>query len=198
MSKINLDFFKPTLCSSTKDLLGIWSWSLLLTIEPDLKRASSLHSRGHDFYLDWTNPEGKLQHHIKIETQALKATRMEKQNKGSYENALHSNSKIPFLMNFQQLKPKCADVFLWIAVYRDTIKYWVLNANAVQHSKYFTPQHRNEETALRENDYDKAEIYEGQIMLTNQNVTDFAEFVTVGKTLKTKIIEQYKLQKRLQ
>ncbi|MDR1492691.1 MAG: hypothetical protein LBT05_08210 [Planctomycetaceae bacterium] len=71
-------------------------------------------------------------------------------------------------MNFQQLKPKCCDVFLWIAVYRDAIKYWVINSNAIQTHNDFTPQHRNETTAGRERDYRKEDIYEGQIMVTEK------------------------------
>lgn len=37
-------------------------------------------------------------------------------------------------MNFQQVKPRCCDVFVWIAVWRDVIRYWVLSSNEVETS----------------------------------------------------------------
>jgi hypothetical protein len=187
--------------SSPRGFGDTWAFSHLISVESDLKRPSKKIDpsyRGeYDLYLDWTNEKDDLEHYIKIEVKASRATDRQRPDEYLYIKALHSESINPFLMNFQQLKPKCADVFLWIAVYRDTLKYWVINADAVQNSKHFTPQHRNEETALRENDYEKTAIYEGQIMLTNQNANDFANYITFGKSLKNNIITQYKLQKGL-
>ena len=96
-------------------------------------------------------------------------------------------------MNFQQLKPTCCDVFLWIAAYRDAIKYWVINANAVQTHHDFTPQHRNETTAERGKNYRKEDIFEGQIMMTEKNIRTFDPFLASGKKLKQAIIAQYKI-----
>ena len=46
-------------------------------------------------------------------------------------------------MNFQQLKPQCCDVFIWVAVFRDEIVLWVINSNEVLNNKFYsTGQHR--------------------------------------------------------
>lgn len=45
-------------------------------------------------------------------------------------------------MNFQQVKPACCDVFIWLGVWRDKIRYWVLASREVAHSNYdSTGQH---------------------------------------------------------
>lgn len=55
--------------------------------------------------------------------------------------ARHTNKK--FLMNFQQLKPQCCDVFIWVAVFRDEIVLWILNSQEVlNHPLYSKGQHR--------------------------------------------------------
>lgn len=61
-----------------------------------------------------------------------------------YMKALASNTQEPFLMNFQQLKPACCDLFIWVAVFRDTIKTWVIPSSVVRdHALYAKGQHRN-------------------------------------------------------
>ncbi|HEX3719125.1 MAG TPA: hypothetical protein VH595_14250 [Verrucomicrobiae bacterium] len=40
-----------------------------------------------------------------------------------YVKALAYASKHSFWMNFQQIKPAHCDVFVWVAVWRDVIKY---------------------------------------------------------------------------
>lgn len=98
-------------------------------------------------------------------------------------------------MNFQQQKPSCCDVFIWIAVYRDTIKYWVIRSGVVQTNQYFTPQHRNAATAERGRDYRKEDIYEGQIMVTDENIATFDEYLAEGNALKDAVIAQFRTTK---
>jgi hypothetical protein len=174
-----------------------WAFGHLLELEPDLKRPSrkldAAYRGEYDLFLNWQD-SNKKEHHIKIEVKASRANDRERNDEPLYIKALSSDSQRPFLMNFQQLKPTCCDVFLWIAAYRDAIKYWVINANAVQTHRDFTPQHRNETTAERGKDYRKEDIYEGQIMMTEKNVHTFNRFLTTGKDLKRAIIKQYKRQ----
>ncbi len=67
-------------------------------------------------------------------------------------------------MSFQQLKPYCCDVFLWVAVWRDKIRYWVMNAGEVEENQYYSPgQHRGSEG-------------EGQLHLTQDNITEFEKY----------------------
>lgn len=174
----------------------IWAFGHLHEMEPEFQRPTkkidATYKGEYDLFLNWTNTKGK-QHYIKIEVKASRANDRERSDEPLYIKALASDSKRPFLMNFQQLKPKCCDVFIWIAVYRDKIKYWVLNSNAVQTNNYLTPQHRNEATAVRKKGYKKTDIYEGQIMVTNDIIDDFTKFETEGKKLKDAVIAQYKI-----
>ncbi len=57
---------------------------------------------------------------IRIEVKASRAVDFESDDP-IYVKALSSDSKRPFDMNFQQIKPACCDVFVWIAVWRDVI-----------------------------------------------------------------------------
>jgi len=48
-----------------------------------------------------------------------------------YVKALSRNTQKRFLMNFQQLKPQCCDIFIWVAVFRDEIVLWIMNSDEV-------------------------------------------------------------------
>jgi hypothetical protein len=57
--------------------------------------------------------------------------------------ALSRDTKKNFLMNFQQLKPQCCDVFIWVAVFRDEIVLWVMSSSEVQNNPLYSKgQHR--------------------------------------------------------
>lgn len=83
--------------------------------EPTKKIDKDYHGQ-YDFLLDG---------HIRIEVKASRAV-----DSGTdaplYVKALASDSAKPFWMNFQQIKPGCCDVFVWVAVWRDVIRCWVL------------------------------------------------------------------------
>jgi hypothetical protein len=80
---------------------------------------------------------------------------------------------------------------VWIAAYRDSIKYWVLKNSVIQKHHDFTPQHRNENTSTRVKNYDKSEIYEGQIMITNANINSIEEYTVESRGIRQAIIEQF-------
>ncbi|MDR0763410.1 MAG: hypothetical protein LBF01_02820 [Bacteroidales bacterium] len=106
----------------------------------------------------------------------VKASRAVKRKSGDtlLEKALSYDSKHGFDMNFQQIKPNCADVFIWIGVWRDTIKYWVLSSNEIKNNKYFSiGQHRGN-------------VGEGQLWITEKNINEFNKyFVQTQDLLKT-------------
>jgi hypothetical protein len=144
------------------------------------------HYKGeYDLYLPC--PTGN----IKIEVKASRAVDRNKPDEPLYIKALSPDSQKRFLMNFQQLKPSCCDVFLWVAVYRDCVKYWVLKNDLIRQHIDFTPQHRNESTSERNKNYDKSEIYEGQIMITNDNIDSIREYRVDSHGIRQAIIEQY-------
>lgn len=96
---------------------------------------------------------------IRIEVKASRVVNANS-NEPLYKKALSSNTDNPFLMNFQQLKPDCCDVFIWMAVFRDKITTWILNSNEVlNHKDYSKGQHRGNIGN------------EGQLHITNDNIS---------------------------
>jgi len=129
--------------------LGKWAEKHLGELSPGLCASSSSE---YDCLLD-----GK----IKIEVKASRAVEF-KCAKPIYAKALLSNSNKRFEMNFQQAKSVCCDVFLWIGVWRDVIRYWVLASREMAEShRYSAGQHRGNEG-------------EGQLHMTHNNIQEFA------------------------
>ena len=86
------------------------------------------------------------------------------------EKALSSDSDKNFDMNFQQLKPGCCDVFVWVAVWRNKIDYWVLSSKDVQDSDLLSNQHRG---ASQSQD---GKVVEGQIHINKGNYKEFEKY----------------------
>jgi len=103
-------------------------------------------------------------------------------NEPLYIKALSSNSKKRFDMNFQQIKPYCCDIFVWIAVWRDLIKYWVLSSNEVLNDKnYSIGQHRGNEN-------------EGQLHINERNIKQYNKYLSPPDKLLRAFRRAYKRQ----
>ncbi|GAB7140261.1 hypothetical protein RsTz2092_02090 [Deferribacterales bacterium RsTz2092] len=97
---------------------------------------------------------------IKIEVKASRAVDADS-HEPLYIKALSSASKLPYDMNFQQIKAHCCDVFVWIGVWRDTIRYWVIPSSDILNNKYYSiGQHRGNTS-------------EGQLHINDKNIADF-------------------------
>ncbi|MCY4474329.1 MAG: hypothetical protein OXC83_02715 [Chloroflexi bacterium] len=134
-----------------------WAQGHLKGLVPDLQKPSkkldSEYSGQYDFFLDG----------IKIEVKASRAVDADI-DAPLYVKALSSDSTKNFWMNFQQVKPGCCDVFVWIAVWRDIVRYWVLSSDEVaSHPYYSKGQHRGN-------------IGEGQLHIRQDNIADFIQF----------------------
>lgn len=134
-----------------------WAQRHLNEVVPELKVPSTSidpnYSGQYDF---WYNG-------IKIEVKASRAVKRQS-GESLIMKALSSDSKFGFDMNFQQLKPNCCDVFVWIAVWKDKIRYWVLSSEEVKNNKYYSSgQHRGN-------------IGEGQLWLKETNIDEFDEY----------------------
>lgn len=82
-------------------------------------------------------------------------------------------------MNFQQVKPDCCDLFVWIAVWRDVIRYWVLTSHEVEAHPHYSPgQHRGN-------------TGEGQIHMREDNIGDFQEYEVKSNLLEDAIRAAY-------
>lgn len=154
-----------------------WAQGHLKELVPELikptKKLEKSYSGEYDFLYEL--PDKNV---IKIEVKASRAVDFNSQEP-LYVKALAWGSKKPFDMNFQQVKPKCCNVFVWIGVWRDTIKYWALSSKELKNSKYYSKgQHRGN-------------IGEGQLHLKHDNVKEFKKYEVLAKDLLRKIIEAY-------
>lgn len=108
---------------------------------------------------------------IKIEVKASRAVDSSSQEP-LYIKALSRTTSKPFLMNFQQLKPQCCDVFIWVAVFRDEIVLWVMNSDEVANNPLFSKgQHRGNKGN------------EGQLHIKDGNVHVLDQYEFKGKDL---------------
>jgi hypothetical protein len=168
--------------------IGIWAYGQLKQLVPEFKKPNKNldpeYSNQYNLWLDWVNRKNEP-NGIRIEVKTSRAVDFEKPDEPLYIKALASDSKRPFDMNFQQIKPRCADVFVWIAVWRDIIRYWVLNRDEIQNNKYFSKgQHRGN-------------IGEGQLHLKRDNISEFKQYEVRPPDIKGAVIRAYKGQYKL-
>jgi hypothetical protein len=146
--------------------------SLIPALQKPTKKLDSTYSGEYDFFLD---------NKIKIEVKASRATDA-KSAAPLYVKALSSDSAASFRMNFQQIKPRSCDVFVFIAVWRDIIRYWVFPSYEIaQHPLFSSGQHRGN-------------TGEGQLHFRNDNITQFDKFLVSPENLLTAIREAYAQQ----
>ena len=145
-----------------------WAQGHLKELVPSLRKPSKktdpIYSGQYDFYLDG----------IRVEVKASRAVDAS-MDAPLYVKALSSDSKKEFWMNFQQVKPDCCDVFVWTAVWRDVIRYWVLSSNEVETNRYYSQgQHRGN-------------VGEGQIHVRHDNIDDFEKYRVQSNELEAAI-----------
>lgn len=148
-----------------------WAQQHVLDIAPDICNPSTRLDQDYSGQYDlWYAG-------IRIEVKASRA--VDKTVKGSLiSRALSSDSVSGFNMNFQQIKPSCCDVFIWIAVWKDKIRYWVLSSEEVKNNKYYsTGQHRGNSG-------------EGQLWITESNIRDFDIFEVSRDNILSRIKEK--------
>lgn len=144
---------------------------------PDLKSPSKQidkkYNGEYDFWLDG----------IKIEVKASRAVDSNSEDP-LYMKALATKTEKSFLMNFQQLKPSCCDVFIWLAVFRDEIITWVINAQLVlRHPLFSKGQHRGNHGN------------EGQMHITEKTIAQLDRYRLVDGNLKKAVFRQAKISK---
>lgn len=125
------------------------------------KPSKSLDSNYSGEYDIWI--EGK-----KIEVKACRA--IDTKVRGSLTSkALEFESTKTFWMNFQQLKFDICDIFIFIGVWTDVIKYWVLTNEEIKSNPYISHQHRGG--------------VEYQIGITEKNISVFDKYLVEPKKL---------------
>jgi hypothetical protein len=158
-----------------------WAQGHLKELVPKLKHPNKTidpnYSGQYDLVLEIN------QQLIRIEVKASRAVNTD-EDAPLYIKALSYNSNKRFVMNFQQVKPNCCDVFVWIAVWRDQIRYWILSSDEVKSNKYYSKgQHRGNQG-------------EGQLHFKDDNICEFDDFLVPSDKLQIKIIDAFKRQYR--
>jgi hypothetical protein len=140
----------------------IWGETHIREIDLRFKKANKLldnnYSGEYDLWL-----EGK-----KIEVKACRA--IDTKIRGSLiSKALEFESTKTFWMNFQQLKLDICDVFIFIGVWTEVIKYWVLTNEEVKANPYISHQHRGG--------------VEYQIGITEKNISELDKYLVTPPML---------------
>jgi hypothetical protein len=129
------------------------------------KKIDPHYSGDYDLWLDG----------IKIEVKASRAVDSHS-DEPLYMKALSRDTSKNFLMNFQQLKPQCCDVFIWVAVFRDQIVLWVMSSKEVlENPLYSKGQHRGNKGN------------EGQLHINQDNIHQLSHFELIGDNLEVAI-----------
>jgi len=149
-----------------------WAQGHLKGLVPELQKPSKKtdpeYSGQYDFFFKG----------IRIEVKASRAVDADS-DEPLYVKALASDSEKSFWMNFQQIKPACCDVFIWVAVWRDVIRYWVLSSYEVETNQYYSKgQHRGN-------------TGEGQLHIKNDNILAFDKYEVKPNKLADEIRSAY-------
>lgn len=143
---------------------GTWGENHITELVPEFVRPSKRLDPTYDGEYDL------FFNGIRIEVKASRAVDSTKKT-SLIEKALFSSSKTSFNMNFQQLKPSCCDVFIWVGVWCDLIRYWVMSsAEVVENPNFSKGQHRGNEG-------------EGQLWITNENIEQFTPYLTASRNI---------------
>lgn len=149
----------------------IWAKCHIKDIDPRFKTPDKELDPDYDGQYDlWF--EG-----LRIEVKACRAINTKKRG-NLMEKALRYGSKEPFWMNFQQIKPKMADGFIFIGVWVDKIIYWVMSRKEVEKNKYLSHQHRGG--------------IEYQIGITHENISEFDRYRVKPHKLGDAILKKVK------
>ena len=153
-----------------------WAQGHLSELVPDMQKPSKKLDKNYSGEYDFI-----LGGEIKIEVKASRAVDFNS-DEPLYVKALADDSPEDFDMNFQQVKPACCDVFLWMGVWRDKIRYWVLSSKEVSGNRYYSEgQHRGN-------------VGEGQLHVRRDNMKEFGKYESRSNELLKAIRDAYKRQ----
>lgn len=154
-----------------------WGEQHVLSLYPEFIKATTGNLKSlypffdgeFDLWLSGQRTDGSNLSGIRIEVKSCRANSNAKKGSLSSRAFSHSQAKnAGFKYHFQQLKPTCCDVFIWIGVCKDELLYWVLTSQDLIDTQKLGPQHRSEQTGLP-----GAQIYEGQVFMTEEELEPF-------------------------
>jgi hypothetical protein len=172
--------FKPTFTLSSSQVTSNFANTLVFELLPSLQRPRKKLDKDYSGQYDFFLPN------IRIKVKASRAVDVDfEADEPLYVKALASESKRPFDMNFQQIKPGCCDVFVWLAAWRDVIRYWVIPSYEIENNLYYSKgQHRGN-------------VGEGQLHLNHDNIHEFDNYLAKSNELEKTIRRAFKREKKL-
>ena len=144
-----------------------WGEQHILSLFPQFIKAtkenvSSLYPNFDGEFDLWLNG-------IRVEVKACRANSTKEKGSLASRAYLHSEATTAsFKYHYQQLKPSCCDVFIWIGVCRDELIYWILSSEELLQTGKLGPQHRNEKTGIA-----GTAVFEGQVFMTEEELSPF-------------------------
>lgn len=173
----------------------------ILKLHPELRKPSvdldPDYNGEYDLWLPVHDKKG-----IRIEVKASHVVRSVKggslTEKALKKPAVDKMGTEKFLMNFQQIKPVCCDVFIWIAVWLDYIDLWVLPSSMIVMRDKDADSLTKDESIIRTIDGNSV-IYmgpqhrggenEGQIIVNHIHYSDLKNYKVEETDILTKIKE---------
>lgn len=165
--------------SAPRSFGELWAQGHLKELVPSLQRPNKSLDMAYSGQYDFFLASG-----IRIEVKASRAVEFNS-SEPLYIKALSSDSNKAFDMNFQQIKPRYCDIFVWFAVWRDAIKCWVMPSFEVEQSRYYSKgQHRGN-------------VGEGQLHLNRENIHEFDRYLVEPKDVEAAIKAAYEREQDL-
>lgn len=144
-----------------------WGEKHILSLFPEFVKATK--ENVYSLYPDFDGEFDLWLDGIRIEVKACRANSTKTSGSLASRAYLHSEAMDnSFKYHFQQLKPSCCDVFIWIGVCRDELIYWVLTSDELIKTGKLGSQHRNENTGV-----EGASVFEGQVFMTEEELRPF-------------------------
>ena len=146
----------------------VWGEQHLQDLDPRFKKADKLIDHDYEGQYDlWIAG-------VRVEVKAARA--VDTKRRGDLvSKALRTDADGPFWMNFQQLKFDICDVFVFLGVWVDDIRYWVLSQDHVKSSPHLSHQHRGG--------------VEYQIGITHKNLSAFDQYLVGSSEVAETVIE---------
>ena len=124
-----------------------WGEQYIKSLFPEFLKATKENLAG--IYPDFDGEFDLWIDGIRVEVKACRANSTA--TKGSLASRAYSHEEAKnagFKYHYQQLKPSCCDVFIWIGVCKDDLLYWVMTSEELQKTGKLGSQHRNENTGV--------------------------------------------------
>ena len=157
-----------------------------------------------DLWLPTENDEGikievKSSHVAEDEPESILVEKAYKKPRGTDEEISNAIKGLNFKMNFQQLKPSCCDVFIWIAVWLDDIDIWVIPSSKIVMRPENAPRRKPKDSIVspegvlymgtQHQGGKGGDVPEGQIFVTDNHYDDLKQYKVSLDTLIEKIKE---------